>query len=80
MHDFLSEHAYALEASEEKSKKFNYGYKSTQPSSTASAKCFSVVHKDLKDNCFLCGGDHRLSYSPEYTRLDALKESLKFCV
>lgn len=43
MRDFLSEHAYALEASDEKSKKFNYGYKSTQPSSTASAKCFSVV-------------------------------------
>ena len=83
MYDFIRDHAYALEASEEKSKRVNKPNQlSSASTATASSKCFNVTQSEV---CFLCKGDHRLAYCPEYTCLDSRQRkakvlSLKLCV
>ena len=71
MQEFLNDYAYALEASEEKAKRVNYGSKSAP---SPASKCLNVV---IKNNCFLCDGDHRLAYCPDFTRLDAQARKAK---
>ena len=74
MQKFLFDHSYALEASEEKSKKTNCTQRMNASSSTTPTKCFNVVQKN---NCFMCNGDHRLPYCPDYTRLDVQERKSK---
>ena len=70
MMNFLGEHAYALEASEEKARK---GYRTT-PTCTSVTKSF---HSSQGDSCFLCHQDHRLPYCPQYTCLSPQERKLK---